>query len=82
MKQVKLLARRSNKYIYAQLVNPKDGKTLGSIRAKDPEKAGLEMAEKALKLKLTEAEFDRGRNRYHGQVKKLAESARKGGLKF
>jgi len=82
MNRIKLITRRSNKYIYAQLMDPSTGKTLGSVRAKDPEKAGIEISELGKKLKKTEVIFDRGVHRYHGQVKKLAESARKAGLKF
>lgn len=82
MNKIKLLARRSNKYIYAQLVNPVDGKTMGSVRAKDPEKAGTEISALGKKMKVAEVVFDRGTNRYHGQIKKLADSARAGGLKF
>jgi len=82
MSRIRLLTRKSNKYIYAQLVDPETGRTLGSVRARDPEKAGMEISALGKKLKKTEVVFDRGVHRYHGQVKKLAETARNAGMKF
>jgi large subunit ribosomal protein L18 len=43
---------------------------------------GEEVAKKAIKAKVKEVVFDRGRFQYHGKVKALADAARKGGLKF
>lgn len=82
MIKTKLLVRRSNKYIYAQLLETETGKTLNTVRGRDPEETGTKIAQNAVKFKIKEIVFDRGRNKYHGQVKKLADSARKGGLKF
>jgi len=82
MTKIKLQVRKSNKYIYAQLIDPKTGNAISGVRGKDPEVVGSEVANLAKKDKFSEAIFDRGNNRYHGQVKKLADAARKGGLKF
>jgi large subunit ribosomal protein L18 len=86
---------RSNKEIYAQIINDTRGETLvaaGSIEkdvASRPgnksEKAALvgEMiAKKALNAGIEKVVFDRNGYLYHGRVKNLAEAARKGGLKF
>ncbi|MDQ3050401.1 MAG: 50S ribosomal protein L18 [Bacteroidota bacterium] len=86
---------RSNKQIYAQLIDDISGKTL--ISASSREKAieegvtnkveeasivGKALAERAVAAGMTEVVFDRGGYLYHGRVKSLAESARNAGLKF
>lgn len=82
---------RSNKYIYAQLINDTDAKTLVSasslkMKAKNnieaATKAGEAIAAYALKNKIDQAVFDRGSHKYHGQVKAVAEGARSAGLKI
>ena len=86
---------RSNKEIYAQIVNDVDGKTLVAASSRDKdvtsaeggkkEKAALvgkALAEKALKAGIETISFDRSGYLYHGRVKSLAEGAREGGLKF
>jgi len=86
---------RSNKHIYAQIIDDKRGITLISLSDKNikiGEKeegntkaafmVGEELAKKALNKKVSKVIFDRGSYRYHGRVKALAEGARKGGLKF
>lgn len=73
---------RSNKFIYASLIDVATGKTVGGVSGKKPEEVGQKIAELGVKLGLKEVVFDRGRYRYHGQVKILAEAARKGGLTF
>jgi large subunit ribosomal protein L18 len=78
----KLVVTRSNKYIYAQLVDLITGKTVAGLRSKNPSEAGKEIAEKAKKAKINRLVFDRGAYKYHGQVKLLATAAREGGLKF
>jgi len=95
MKRLRLAVFRSNKYIYAQIIDDEKGYTLvaasdlsnsgdlsnlGKIqRAKE---VGKILAQKALKKKITEVCFDRRKYKYHGRVKALAEGAREGGLKF
>lgn len=85
---------RSNKEIYAQIINDVDGKTLAAASSRDKDiKAegtklevaalvGKSIAEKALKAGVETISFDRGGYLYHGRVKSLAEGAREGGLKF
>ncbi|MEC7263205.1 MAG: 50S ribosomal protein L18 [Bacteroidota bacterium] len=85
---------RSNKEIYAQLIDDNKGVTLASASSRDKEfdangtksdvatSVGKAIAEKALKLGIEAVAFDRGGNLYHGRVKSLAEGAREAGLKF
>jgi large subunit ribosomal protein L18 len=69
----RLAVFRSNKEIYAQIINDRDGVTLVAASSR---------AEKAVAKGISEVAFDRGGNLYHGRVKSLAEGAREGGLKF
>ncbi|MDD2909748.1 MAG: 50S ribosomal protein L18 [Candidatus Pacebacteria bacterium] len=86
----RLFVLRSNKHIYASLINDNEGKTLLSIQDKDlkgtktekAEKVGEIVAKEANTKKITSIVFDRGGYKYHGRVKALAEALRKGGLKF
>lgn len=82
---------RSITHIYAQLIDDQAGKTLASCSSlilKDvsgDKKAhayavGKELAEKAKQVGVESAVFDRGRFKYHGRVKALAEGLREGGL--
>ena len=86
---------RSNKQIYAQLIDDVNGTTIVAASSSDKSIAGSEgnkseksakvgklVAEKALAAGITEVVFDRGGYLYHGRVKQLADGARKGGLKF
>jgi large subunit ribosomal protein L18 len=85
---------RSNKQIYAQLIDDVNGVTLASAssyknkatdnQAKVDQAAvvGKEVAEKAIKAGIETVVFDRNGYLYHGRVKSLADSAREGGLKF
>jgi large subunit ribosomal protein L18 len=82
---------RSNKAIYAQLVDDTKGQTLAAassmgIKGKKGVEAakivGQELAKVAKEKKIATCVFDRGGYEYHGQVKALAEGAREGGLKF
>ena len=59
-------------------------KGFGAVKGNIEEagKVGKAVAEKAVKLGITEVVFDRGGFIYHGRVKALAEGAREGGLKF
>ncbi|OGM80054.1 50S ribosomal protein L18 [Candidatus Woesebacteria bacterium RIFOXYB1_FULL_38_16] len=78
----RLTVFRSNKYLYTQIINDELGKTLASASGKDAKKIGSEIAQRALKGKISQVVFDRGNYRYHGNVKLIADSAREGGLKF
>lgn len=82
---------RSGKHIYAQIIDDGAGKTLVSAsdlkmtkeeKGKKAYKAGKQLAEKALKLKIKKVAFDRGGFLYHGRVESLAKGAREGGLEF
>lgn len=84
---------RSNKEIYAQLIDDTNGVTLLSASSREKgigkgtntevaTAVGKLVAEKALKSKIDTVTFDRGGYLYHGRIKSLAEGARAAGLKF
>lgn len=87
---------RSNKEIYAQLIDDQSGKTLLSASSRDKSiveqndsnkitiagNVGKMLAERAMASGVSAVKFDRGGYLYHGRVKALAEGARAGGLKF
>ncbi len=85
---------RSNKEIYAQLIDDDKGTTIASASSRDKDikakgtkseiaaAVGKAIAEKAKKAGVETVAFDRGGNLYHGRVKSLAEGAREAGLKF
>ena len=84
---------RSNKEIYAQVIDDTTGKTLVAASSRDKgvendnkqstaTAVGKNIAEKAIAAGITVVRFDRGGYLYHGRVKSLAEGAREGGLKF
>lgn len=73
---------RSNKKIYAQLIDDGKGTTLLSAHGEDPKSVGEEIAKKAAKQNISAAVFDRSGYQYHGRVKMLADSAREAGLKI
>ena len=86
---------RSNKQIYAQIIDDTTGKTLCSASSLDKEiklengsnvnaatEVGTLVAKRALALKIETVVFDRGGYLFHGRVKALAEAARAAGLKF
>jgi large subunit ribosomal protein L18 len=92
----RLSVYRSNKQIYAQLIDDVAGVTLAAASSKDKEIAsavsvnkteqaalvGKLIAEKAKAANIEQVVFDRGGYLYHGRVKSIAEAAREGGLKF
>ena len=86
---------RSNKDIYAQLIDDVTGTTLASANSRMKDIAALKgtkveqstnvgkaLAQKAVALGLEGCVFDRGGYLYHGRVKAVADGAREGGLKF
>lgn len=90
-KKPRLCVFKSNKYIYAQLIDDERGKTLAassSLKMKSNSllenagKVGKEIALKAKDLKIKEVVFDKGGYIYTGKIKTLADAAREGGLKF
>ena len=88
---------KSNKHIYAQIINDIEGKTLVSASTVQPSTKsklkstwsgdaakviGEQIAKSAIAKGINKVVFDRGGNRYHGKVKIFAQSAREAGLKF
>ncbi len=88
----RLSVYKSNKEIYAQLIDDKEGKTLVSASSRAlnatgskveiSAEVGKAIAEKAKAAGIENIVFDRNGFVYHGRVKALAEGAREGGLKF
>jgi large subunit ribosomal protein L18 len=90
----RLCVYRSNKHIFAQLIDDTTGITISGVSDLNiKKKSGLDktgvagevgklIAEKAKAKKIDTVVFDRGGRLYHGRVKALAEGAREGGLKF
>lgn len=73
---------KSNKALYAQLIDDDRALTLASASGSDATKVGADLAKKAIAKKVEKVVFDRGGYIYAGKVRALAESARKAGLKF
>lgn len=93
----RLTVFRSNKQIYAQVIDDQAGKTLAAASSLDKEVAeaakglkkadvaalvGKAVAAKAVAAGISSVAFDRNGYLYHGRVKQLADAAREGGLKF
>ena len=88
----RLTVFRSNKEIYAQVIDDLSGKTLAAAsslkltekitKKEEAAKVGELIAKKAQDAGINAVVFDRNGYLYHGRVKELAESARKGGLNF
>lgn len=94
----RLTVFRSNKHVYAQIINDLTGTTLVSAstgeKGEKGEKVanggncaaavevGKRLAERARQSSITTVKFDRNGYRYHGRIKALADAAREGGLKF
>lgn len=95
MKRYRLAVFRSNKHIYAQIIDDEKGHTLVSAsdlkdlktsqkmtKTEKAKEVGKILAQKALEAKVKDVFFDRRKYKYHGRVKALAEGAREGGLNF
>jgi len=92
--RLRLSVHRSERNIYAQIIDDKVGKTLISASSKDKEikakgatvagatEVGKLVAERALKAGIKEVVFDRGGYMFHGRIKAIAEAAREAGLSF
>ena len=93
----RLVVFRSNRQIYAQVINDEAGVTLVAAASNDKVlaaeckgKSGIEaaaivgkaVAARAIEKGIDEVAFDRGGYLYHGRVQSLADAAREGGLKF
>jgi large subunit ribosomal protein L18 len=88
---------RSDKHIYAQVIDDIAGRTLASVSTVDAEvrgdlknggnieaakRAGKQIADRAKQAGVEKVAFDRGGRIYHGRVKALADAAREAGLNF
>ena len=88
----RLTVFRSNKQIYAQVIDDVEGKTLAASdslkitetkpKAEIAAMVGEDIAKKAQAAGITTVVFDRNGYLYHGRIKELADAARKGGLQF
>ena len=89
----RLSVYRSNRGVFAQLIDDTQGRTLAAVNWTEPElrelnpgeqakRAGVLLAERAKAAGVETCVFDRGGYRYHGRVRALAEGAREGGLKL
>lgn len=90
----RLSVYKSNKEIYAQLIDDKSGKTLAAASSREKgvdakgtksevsANVGKAIAEKAIAAGIEQVVFDRNGFVYHGRVKALADGAREGGLQF
>jgi large subunit ribosomal protein L18 len=87
----RLVVNRTNRYIYAQLIDDTKGHTLASSTTHGAAKAGKSaqafsageaLAAKAVTKGVKTAVFDRRSSKFHGRVKQFAEGAKKGGLKI
>ena len=92
----RLTVFRSNKHLYAQIINDEQGTTLACVSSLEKsfknnknkskkelaEDLGKEIAKRSIKNGIKEVAFDKGKYKYHGIIKILAEAARAGGLDF
>lgn len=94
---IRLSVHRTNSHIYAQLIDNKNNKIIASASTLEPEVReelkmggninaaiviGKRIAEKGIKIGVSNIAFDRSGYKYHGRVKALANAAREKGLKF
>ncbi len=84
---------RSNRYIYAQLIDDREGVTLAAASSAESDvvgdtpmevskAVGTNLARRALEKGIERVVFDRNGYRYHGRVQALADGAREGGLQL
>lgn len=85
---------RSNRHIYAQVIDDRSGRTLVAASSMEPAlrdgggnrsgagRVGAEIARRAVQAGISEVCFDRGCYQYHGRVAALADAAREAGLHF
>ncbi|GAB6113690.1 50S ribosomal protein L18 [Desulfomicrobium escambiense] len=90
----RLVVYRSNKHIYAQIIDDLAGATLASastlslegdntrLTVENAKLVGKKVAEEAIKKSITSVVFDRNGFVYHGRIKAVADGAREGGLNF
>ena len=92
----RLTVFRSNNHLYAQIINDEQGLTIACVstleksfknkknksRKELAEDLGKEIAKRSIKNGIKEVAFDKGKYKYHGIIKILADAARTGGLDF
>jgi large subunit ribosomal protein L18 len=90
----RLAVYRSNRYIYAQVIDDLEGKTLAAASSQESDlrgerlnldtaaKVGTLVADRAKEAGVSAVVFDRGGYKYHGRLKALADAAREAGLEF
>jgi large subunit ribosomal protein L18 len=90
----RLSVYRSNRYIYAQVIDDTQGVTVAAASSQEPDlrsgrlnvdtaaKVGTLVADRAKDAGVTSVVFDRGGYKYHGRLKALADAAREAGLEF
>lgn len=90
----RLVVYRSNRYIYAQVIDDVTGQTVASASSQEADlrsdrltietaaKVGALLGERARETGVSAVVFDRGGYRFHGRVKALADAARESGLEF
>jgi len=90
----RLAVYRSNRYIYAQVIDDIDGRTIASASSQEPDlrsqnlsvetasKVGELVASRAKEAGIDSVVFDRAGYKFHGRVKALADAAREQGLEF
>ena len=89
-KRPRLSVSRSNKHLFAQLIDDAKGRTLTGLSTKKltgdktarAKLLGEHLAKQAKTLKISQAVFDRGNKRYHGRLQALADAARQHGLRI
>jgi large subunit ribosomal protein L18 len=95
--RLRLSVFRSNRHMYAQIIDDEAGKTVVAASTVEKaifgatkyagnkaaaEKVGKALAERAVERGIKQVVFDRGPYKYHGRIEALAEAARQGGLEF
>jgi len=88
----RLAVFRSNRHIYAQIIDDMNGRTVASAgslgldgdddKTEEAKRVGAELARRAKQAGIAAVVFDRGGYQYHGRIQALAEAAREGGLEF
>ncbi len=90
----RLVVYRSNRYIYAQVIDDVDGRTLAAASSQETDirsdslnigtatKVGSLVASRAKDVGVSAVVFDRGGFKFHGKIKALADAAREEGLEF
>lgn len=84
---------KSNRFMYAQIINDTAGKTIVGVSEKQLKEklagkkarakaVGIMLAKKAIDKKIKKVVFDRGSYSYHGRISEIAQGAREGGLEF